>query len=42
MVDIGLGKHGWRDGRYGQPARLEYKAAEDIMTGPDMDDMHKV
>ena len=27
---------------HGQPVRLEYKAAEDIMTGPDMDDMHKV
>jgi hypothetical protein len=34
LVDIGLGKHGWSAGRYGQPARLEYKAAEDIMTGP--------
>ena len=34
LVDIGLGKHGWPAGRYGQPARLEYKAAEDIMTGP--------
>jgi hypothetical protein len=34
IVDIGLGKHGWPAGRYGQPARLEYKAAEDIMTGP--------
>jgi hypothetical protein len=41
-VDIGVGKHGWSDGHYGQPARLEYKAAEDIMTGPDMDDMYKV
>ena len=27
---------------YGQPVRLEYRAAEDIMTGPDMDDMPKV
>jgi hypothetical protein len=34
LVDIGMGKHGWNAGRYGQPARLEYKAAEDIMTGP--------
>jgi hypothetical protein len=34
LVDIGIGKHGWPAGRYGQPARLEYKAAEDIMTGP--------
>ena len=34
LVDIGMGKHGWAAGRYGQPARLEYKAAEDIMTGP--------
>ena len=34
LVDIGMGKHGWSAGRYGQPARLEYKAAEDIMTGP--------
>ena len=33
-VDIGLGKHGWADGHYGQPVRLEYKAAEDIMSGP--------
>ena len=33
-VDIGMGKHGWADGHYGQPVRLEYKAAEDIMSGP--------
>ena len=33
-VDIGLGKHGFREGHLGQPVRLEYKAAEDIMTGP--------
>jgi len=42
MVDIGIGKHGFSAGHYGQPVRLEYKAAEDIMTGPDMDDMWKV
>ena len=42
VVDIGAGKHGWADGHLGQPVRLEYKAAEDILTGPDMDDMHKV
>ena len=41
-VDIGMGKHGFKDGLHGQPVRLEYKAAEDIMRGPDMDDMHKV
>ena len=34
VVDIGMGKHGWADGHYGQPVRLEYKAAEDIMSGP--------
>ncbi len=33
-VQIGVGKHGFADGHYGQPVRLEYKAAEDIMTGP--------
>ena len=42
VVDIGMGKHGFKDGHLGQPVRLEYKAAEDIMTGPDMDDMWKV
>ena len=41
-VDIGVEKHGFPDGHLGQPVRLEYKAAEDIMTGPDMDDMHKI
>ena len=41
-VDIGMGKHGFADGLHGQPVRLEYKAAEDIMSGPDMDDIHKV
>ena len=30
VVDIGMGKHGWTDGYYGQPARLEYKASEVI------------
>jgi hypothetical protein len=30
VVDIGMGKHGWTDGYYGQPARLQYKAAEEI------------
>ena len=29
-VDIGMGKHGWSDGHYGQPVRLEYKASETI------------
>jgi len=34
-VDIGeQTKHGWADGHYGQPVRLEYKAAEDIISGP--------
>ena len=28
MVDIGIEKHGWADGRFGQPVRLEYKASE--------------
>jgi len=28
VVDIGLTKHGFRDGHLGQPVRLEYKAAE--------------
>jgi hypothetical protein len=27
-------KHGFADGHLGQPVRLEYKAAEDIMSGP--------
>jgi len=27
-VDIGMGKHGWVDGHYGQPVRLEYKVGE--------------
>jgi len=30
IVDIGQGKHGWADGKYGQPVRLEYKAGEVI------------
>jgi len=29
-VDIGMGKHGWADGHFGQPVRLEYKASEVI------------
>ena len=29
-VDIGAGKHGFADGHFGQPVRLEYKAAEEI------------
>jgi len=29
-VDIGMGKHGWTDGKFGQPVRLEYKASEVI------------
>ena len=33
-VDIGMGKHGFPHGKFGQPVRLEYKAAEDIMSGP--------
>ena len=41
-VELGMTKHGFPDGHLGQPVRLEYKAAEDIMTGPDMDDMHKI
>jgi len=41
VVDIGWGKHGFKAGHHGQPVRLEYKAAEDIMTGPDMDAMVK-
>ena len=40
VVDIGMGKHGWADGHYGQPARLHYKAKEIIE--PDIDDAGKV
>ena len=40
VVDIGMGKHGWTDGYYGQPARLEYKAAEVIE--PNIDAAGKV
>ena len=29
-VDIGAEKHGFASGKYGQPVRLEYKAAEEI------------
>jgi hypothetical protein len=29
-VDIGAEKHGFPDGKFGQPVRLEYKAAEEI------------
>jgi hypothetical protein len=39
-VDIGIEKHGFPDGKYGQPVRLEYKAKEIIE--PDMDDVGKV
>jgi hypothetical protein len=42
MVDVGMGKHGFSEGHLGQPVRLEYKAAEDIMTGPDADDLWKI
>jgi len=42
MVDVGIGKHGFGAGHHGQPVRLEYKAAEDIMTGPDADDLWKI
>jgi hypothetical protein len=28
IVDIGIGKHGWRDGFHGQPTRLELKKGE--------------
>ena len=28
IVDIGMGKHGFADGKFGQPVRLEYKASE--------------
>ena len=30
VVDIGMSKHGWADGKFGQPVRLEYKASEVI------------
>ena len=30
LVDIGLEKHGFADGKFGQPVRLEYKAGEII------------
>jgi hypothetical protein len=37
VVDIGIDKHGFPDGHYGQPVRLEYKASEviapDLKTG---------
>ena len=37
VVDIGLEKHGFADGKFGQPTRLEYKASEiiepDLKTG---------
>ena len=33
-VELGMTKHGFADGHLGQPVRLEYKAAEDIMSGP--------
>jgi hypothetical protein len=37
LVDIGLEKHGFASGKFGQPVRLEYKAAEviepDLKTG---------
>jgi hypothetical protein len=39
-VDIGIEKHGFPDGKYGQPVRLEYKAKEIIE--PDIDDVGKV
>ena len=29
-VDIGIDKHGFPDGKFGQPVRLEYKASEEI------------
>jgi hypothetical protein len=31
-VDIGYGKHGWADGKFGQPVRLELKKGEWIET----------
>ena len=30
VVDIGIEKHGFPDGKFGQPVRLEYKASEEI------------
>ena len=37
IADIGMGKHGFPDGKFGQPVRLEYKASEliepDLKTG---------
>jgi hypothetical protein len=30
LVDIGASKHGFSSGKYGQPVRLNYKAAEEI------------
>ena len=30
VADIGIDKHGFADGKFGQPVRLEYKAAEEI------------
>ena len=30
LVDIGVEKHGFASGKYGQPVRLEYKASEEI------------
>jgi hypothetical protein len=39
-VDIGIEKHGFPDGKYGQPVRLQYKAKEIIE--PDMDDAGKI
>ena len=32
-VDIGMEKHGFADGKFGQPVRLEYKAGE-VLEGP--------
>ena len=40
LVDIGLEKHGFASGKFGQPVRLEYKAKEIIE--PDIDDVGKV
>jgi hypothetical protein len=34
IADIGMGKHGFPDGHYGQPVRLEYKASELIEPNP--------
>ena len=33
IADIGMGKHGFPDGKFGQPVRLEYKASEEIPLG---------